>query len=94
MTPGRDAIALARSIVSSEVTQTGHPGPCTSSNSGGSRRSTPYLTMLCVCPPQTSMIVQGRVTVRVIVEAKAPGGFAVAVFVEVFHGGGASSSSS
>ena len=50
-----------RSIISSDVTQTGQPGPWTSSTSGGRIRSIPYLTMLCVCPPQTSMIVQGRV---------------------------------
>jgi len=41
MTSGCAAIACARSIVSSAVTQTGQPGPCTSSTSGGSMRSTP-----------------------------------------------------
>jgi hypothetical protein len=41
ITPGRDAMAWARSIVSSGVTHTGQPGPCTSSISGGSMRSSP-----------------------------------------------------
>ena len=69
MTSGREAIACARSIISSDVTQTGQPGPCTSSTSGGRIRSIPYLTMVCVWPPQTSMIVHGRVTVRAIAAA-------------------------
>ena len=54
----------------------------------------PYLTMVCVCPPQTSMIVQGRVTVRAMAVGQLAGRLAVAVFVEVLHGGGTSSSSS
>ena len=66
MTSGREAMAWARSIISSAVTQTGQPGPWTSSSSGGRIPSIPYLTMVCVWPPQTSMIVQGRVTVRAI----------------------------
>ena len=36
ITSGRDAISSALSINSSGVTQTGQPGPCTSSISGGS----------------------------------------------------------
>src|SRR5262252_11159573 len=64
VTPGRDAIACARSSVSSAVTQTGQPGPCTSSMAWGSTSSMPYLTIVCVWPPHTSMIVQGRVTLR------------------------------
>ena len=35
VTPGREAMACARSIISSDVTHTGHPGPCTSSISEG-----------------------------------------------------------
>ena len=52
---------MALSIISSGVTQTGQPGPCTNSISRRQSSSMPYLTMVCVCPPQTSMIVQGRV---------------------------------
>ena len=36
MTPGRAAISMARSTISSGATHTGQPGPCTSSISGGS----------------------------------------------------------
>ena len=32
----------------------------------------PYLTMVCVCPPQTSMIVHGRVTDRAMAAASLP----------------------
>ena len=32
----------------------------------------PYLTIVCVCPPQTSMIVHGRVTVRAMAAASLP----------------------
>ena len=34
-TPGRKASSIALSMSSSGVTQTGHPGPCTSSSPGG-----------------------------------------------------------
>src|SRR5579864_781178 len=61
ITSGRCAIATALSINSIGVTQTGQPGPCTSVISLGSRSSSPLLTMVCVCPPQISMMVQGRV---------------------------------
>src|SRR3954447_1678046 len=64
MTSGCRAIACARSIVSSGVTHTGHPGPCASAISSGSSRSSPYLTIECVCPPQTSISTHGRVTLR------------------------------
>ena len=94
MTSGREAIAWARSIISSEVTQTGQPGPWTSSTSGGRIRSIPYLTMVCVWPPQTSMMVHGRVTVRAMAAASFRAAVAVAVFVEVLHGDGTFSSSS
>ena len=33
----------------------------------------PYLTIVCVWPPQTSMIVHGRVTVRAMAAASLPG---------------------
>ncbi len=45
MTSGRPAIAWARSIISSEVTQTGQPGPWTSSTDSGIIRSIPYRTI-------------------------------------------------
>ena len=64
ITPGVRAIACALSICSSGVTHTGQPGPCTSSSSAGSRRSMPCLTIECVCPPQTSISVHGRVVTR------------------------------
>src|SRR5579871_2807874 len=55
-------MATALSINAIGVTQTGQPGPCTSVISFGKRSSRPLLTMVCVCPPQISMMVQGRVT--------------------------------
>src|SRR5512135_2283922 len=63
-TSGRAAISMARSSVSSGVTQTGQPGPWTNSTPSGSARSMPNFIRLCVWPPQTSISVQGRVTVR------------------------------
>src|SRR5215469_10539724 len=56
VTPGRVAMAWARSIISSDVTQTGQPGPWTSSTSGGRTRSMPYLTMVCVWPPHLQLV--------------------------------------
>ena len=44
------AMAWARSMVSSAVTQTGQPGPCTSSISGGSSWSRPVCKKEWVCP--------------------------------------------
>jgi hypothetical protein len=41
ITSGRLAMACARSIISSDVTQTGQPGPCTSSTAAGSIWSIP-----------------------------------------------------
>src|SRR5438067_7068499 len=64
MTSGRCAMACALSIISSDVTQTGQPGPCTSSISLGNSRSIPYLTMVWVCPPQTSIRTHGLVVMR------------------------------
>ena len=63
MTSGIAAIASARSIVSSGVTHTGHPGPWIISTPSGRSWSMPLRTMVCVCPPQTSMSAHGRVTV-------------------------------
>src|ERR1041385_1586467 len=60
---GRPAMAMARSMVATGVTHTGHPGPCTSSTSAGSRRSIPWRISVWVWPPQTSMSVHGLVTV-------------------------------
>ena len=64
ITSGRRAMAMARSISSSGVTQTGQPGPWTSVTCGGSIRSMPDLISVCVCPPQISMMTQSRVTDR------------------------------
>ena len=50
--------------------------------------------MVCVWPPQTSMMVHGRVTVRAMAAASLRAACAIAVFVEVFHGEGTFSSSS
>ena len=86
ITPGRAAIASARSICSSGVTQTGQPGPCTSRSPSGTSRSMPLRTRVCVWPPQTSMIVQGRVAVRRMAPSRRSASPRVAVFVEVFHG--------
>ena len=59
MTPGGAAIASARSIVSRGVTHTGHPGPWIISTPSGSSWSMPLRMMVCVWPPQTSIIAQG-----------------------------------
>src|SRR5579864_1773536 len=72
---GRFAMATALSINSIGVTQTGHPGPCTSVISFGSRSSRPLLTMVCVWPPHISMIVQGRVTFLRIAPASCSAAF-------------------
>ncbi len=61
MTSGRAAMSRAWSIISRGVTQTGQPGPWISVICPGRSRSMPYLTMVWVCPPHTSMMVQGRV---------------------------------
>ena len=63
MTSGLAAIASARSMVSSGVTHTGHPGPWIISTSSGSNWSIPLRTIVWVCPPHTSMSAHGRVTV-------------------------------
>ena len=45
----------------------------------------PYLTMVWVCPPQTSMNTHGRVTMRRISSTIFRELF-VAIFIEIFHG--------
>src|SRR6201993_959966 len=75
ITSGRFAMATALSINSMGVTQTGHPGPCTRVISRGSRSSRPVLTMVCVWPPQISMIVHGRVTFLRIAPANCSADF-------------------
>src|SRR5579864_8199363 len=72
---GRFAMATALSINSIGVTQTGHPGPCTSVISRGRRSSSPLLTMVCVWPPQISMMVHGRVTLSWIAWANCSAAF-------------------
>src|SRR5579862_2360580 len=85
------AIATALSINSIGVTHTGQPGPCTSVISRGSRSSRPLLTMVCVWPPQISMMVHGRVTFWRIAPANCSAAFAsrysLRNFTEfLFHG--------
>ncbi|KUL24597.1 hypothetical protein ADL12_36370 [Streptomyces regalis] len=63
-TPGRAAMAMARSSVSSGVTLTGQPGPWIIRMPAGSSSSMPCRTRVWVWPPQTSMIRQGFVAVR------------------------------
>ena len=58
MTPGSCATAMPSSRRPMGMTHTGHPGPCTSSTLLGKRSSMPYLKMVWVCPPHTSMIFQ------------------------------------
>ena len=64
MTSGRAAIASALSTCSSGVTQTGQPGPWIIRTPTGNASSIPCLTIVCVCPPQTSIRVHGRVVTR------------------------------
>ena len=63
ITSGREAISRALSMTSSGVTQTGQPGPWINSTSSGRSWSMPCRMMVWVCPPQTSIRAQGRVTV-------------------------------
>src|ERR1017187_3584035 len=87
MTFGRRAIACARSIISSGVTHTGHPGPCTSSTPSGRSWSSPFLTMEWVWPPQTSISTQGRVWMRrisaTILAATSPSRYSSRYFIAV-----------
>ena len=66
ITSGRSAMASALSIMSSGVTQTGHPGPWTISMSSGRRRSIPLRMIEWVWPPQTSMRTQCLVVMTAI----------------------------
>jgi len=68
-TSGREAMAMALSISSRGVTQTGQPGPWTSVSDFGSSSSTPNLMMAWVWPPQISMMVHGRVASREMTRA-------------------------
>ena len=63
MTPGSDAMATARSMSSTDVTQTGHPGPWRSVMWAGKSSSSPNRTIACVWPPHTSMIVHGLLAI-------------------------------
>ena len=85
MTSGRRAMAIARSIISSGVTQTGQPGPWTSVTDGGSISSIPNRISVCVCPPQISISVQGRVTMPRIDAANFRDRFPVPVLVDEAH---------
>ena len=51
----------------------------------------PYLTMVWVWPPQTSISTHGRVTMRRISADDFLRERFVAIFVEVFHGGSSGS---
>ena len=85
VTSGREAIASARSISSSGVTQTGQPGPWTRRTADGSSSSMPNLRIEWVWPPQTSISVQGRVTVAWMLRTTACHGRRIAVLVDVAH---------
>ena len=76
---------MALSIISSGVTQTGQPGPWTSSTELGIKSSMPYRINVCVCPPQTSIRTQGRVARRAIFFARAMAISPISVFVYIFH---------
>ena len=76
--PGRSAPAGSR--------RPGSPARAPAASPSGTSRSMPLRTRVCVWPPQTSMIVQGRVAVRRMAPEQALGDSRVAVFVEVFHG--------
>ena len=86
ITSGRRAIATARSISSSGVTQTGQPGPWTRVTSSGSSRSIPDLITVWVWPPQISIRIQGRVTRRRIAATSSSGRLLVPILVDVLHG--------
>src|ERR1017187_6797033 len=85
MTSGRRAMACARSIISSGVTHTGQPGPCTSSTPSGRSWSMPFFTMEWVCPPHTSISTHGRVWMRrisaTILPATSPSRYSSRYFI-------------
>ena len=76
----------ARSICSSGVTHTGQPGPWTISTAPSGSSSSPCFTIVCVCPPHTSIIVQERVAVCADLLRERAGDVRVAVLGEVPHG--------
>ncbi len=53
---------------------------------GGSIRSIPDLINVCVCPPQISMIIQGRVAVRSMAAKQSAGIGFVPIFIYETHG--------
>ena len=79
------AIAIASSISASGVTQTGQPGPCTNSTAPSSTWSMPWRISVCVWPPQTSMIVHGRVALALDPLDQVHRDPVVAVLVDVLH---------
>src|SRR6266702_2908795 len=87
ITFGVRAIACALSIISSGVTHTGQPGPCTSSTPSGRSWSSPFLTMEWVWPPQTSISTHGRVWMRrisaTILPATSPSRYSSRYFIAV-----------
>ena len=85
ITSGRAAMASARSIISSGVTQTGQPGPWISSISSGSSWSMPLRMIEWVCPPQTSMSAHGRVAAALDLVSRRARERRVAELVEVLH---------
>src|SRR5512140_3143087 len=82
---GRRATSMARSIISSGVTQTGQPGPWTRVTISGSIWSIPDRSSVCVWPPQISMTAHGRVTVlriaRIIACAPASSRYSSTYFI-------------
>ena len=66
MTSSLEAMAMDLSIISKGVTQTGQPGPCTIRTFSGSISSIPYLRIVCVCPPHTSIIVHDFLVISCI----------------------------
>ena len=95
--PAEPRSAWARSIISSEVTHARATGAVNQVRClGGITLSIPYLTMVWVWPPQTSMM-HPRPGQRCAAMASAgissprPG---VPIFIEVFHGAGTFNSSS
>src|SRR5947209_9232597 len=58
-------------MISIGVTQTGQPGPCTSSMCLASSSSSPYRRIVCVWPPQISMSTHGCVVAPAIFRARA-----------------------
>ncbi len=85
ITSGRAASASALSICSSGVTHTGQPGPWIISTAPPISSSSPCFTIVCVCPPHTSISTQRRVAVARICSitprATAPSRYSVRYFI-------------